>query len=89
MELESAPADDAIPRAEVDHFCSLLIDGLQVRSDPAPTPGCHMNPRAALPACCLGPAPTPLQRLQLVKSAGVSPAGMSCPEKPIKHSELA
>eukprot|EP00891_Asterochloris_glomerata_P001540 jgi/Astpho2/1540/fgenesh1_pg.00026_%23_29_t len=29
MELDAAQADDAIPRAEVDHFCSLLIDGLQ------------------------------------------------------------
>ena len=56
MELDSAQADYAIPRAEVDHFCSLLIDGLQVRSDLAPTPA--QSPSS--PVCVLlGPSTNP------------------------------
>ena len=47
MELDSAHADDAIPRGEVDHFCSLLIDGLQVRSDHDPTPAYQLTAPAA------------------------------------------
>ena len=63
MELESAQADHAIPRGEVDHFCSLLVDGLQVRLDHNPIRGLSVESPSS-PACLLlGPSTNPSAEL--------------------------
>ena len=87
MELDAAQAHDAIPREEVDHFCSLLIYGLQVCSDPEPTLAYLLKAPAALPQLHAAWA----QHQPLCSDCEVCWLRVlqACSGMPVKHSRLA